>query len=399
MTTTNDNSDETKLIDSTTPSIYNAVAESTFIKENSDDQVHLTITKNYDYVMQLCGIEMFVQLALSNIDPAFKVKYVKGTYYANKTKIGAHLSTMMWAPSRKMIDGLMPGHSLSPNVNLFIDTAESFGLDLNTPIYTTDQHGRPYYEHINAFVDQLRRNSEGFAYKSDLKRRLDKANKNHQSLKEYFDRLFEYYARLIIVKVDLSYLKEFKHSATIDIARDHFKRLLDNRKNNKIFEHLVGYAWGLEFNVIGETYDQGGYHYHCLFIFDGEQKEPLDTIIGDSVGNYWTDNITDGKGHFNNCNRDKERHAREGILGIGAINRDDTQMRNNLIEKVAPYITKKGLFFEIKSSNCKQDGFDTFGRGEMPPPMEEGNLHPISMKKLRAIRMKEEELQIEASRR
>ena len=69
-------------------------------------------------------------------------------------------------------------------------------------------------------------------------------------------------------------------------------------------------------------------------------------------------------------NFDKERLRSMGCLGIGMISRTDVQLRINLIEKVAAYITKKCTIFDIHSGRTESGEFRTFGKTWMPKPID-----------------------------
>ncbi len=154
--------------------------------------------------------------------------------------------------------------------------------------------------------------------------------KMRKSVTQYINDLHDVHSKLLVVRVDLGYRKE--HSQTLelsDIKRD-VKRMLDNRRNNSIFKHQVGYICKFE-----DTPEKG-IHAHTLFLFDGQQVQK-DSYRADAVGEYWTEQITEGKGVFHNCNRDKDKYQR---CGIGMIKHSDVEKRQNLLDHVVPYLLK-----------------------------------------------------------
>jgi hypothetical protein len=193
---------------------------------------------------------------------------------------------------------------------------------------------------------------------------IHRARRNQRELTKLINRLFEHHSRLLVVRIDLRYQKDVADVIPLEIVQMHREQLLlDRRDHPEVFDGLVGYAWGFE---RGER--EGGYHIHLLAIFDGARRRD-DVGIARAIGNLWND-ITEGYGHCYISNFDKEKMDREGKLGIGMIHRDDEQLRINLIEKVAGYITKKCSTFDVYSGSTESGEFRTFGKSQMPKPID-----------------------------
>ena len=191
------------------------------------------------------------------------------------------------------------------------------------------------------------------------------ARRNLDELIKLINRLFERHSRLLIVRVDLRYRKEVALGIPLEIAQMHRAQLLaDRRVCPDVFNGMVGYAWGLEY---GEQ--EGGFHYHLLAIYNGAERRD-DVGIGMAIRDLW-DKITGGNGQCYIPNFDKDRLAKQGCLGIGMIHRNDVQLRINLNEKVAAYITKKSCAFDIQSGSTQSGDFRTFGKSQMPRPLDE----------------------------
>ncbi|MDD2882844.1 MAG: inovirus-type Gp2 protein [Rhodoferax sp.] len=188
-----------------------------------------------------------------------------------------------------------------------------------------------------------------------------RAKRNLNGLIELIDRLFDYHSRLFVVRIDIGYIQEVCQSISIEHVQRHFKQLIgDRRSYPDIFNGLVGYAWGLEYGANG-----GGYHYHMLLLYDGSMRRNY-FMIDQSTREVWN-RITGGFGRCYCSNFDEDKFVNEGHLGIGMIHRDDVRRRINLIEKVAPYITKKSSDFGIESGAAGVGLFRTFGKSQTPP--------------------------------
>lgn len=195
-------------------------------------------------------------------------------------------------------------------------------------------------------------------------------NKNHASVGSLINRLFEHRSRILVVRIDLGYLNEYRSEITLATAQEHRDRLLDNkRRNHALFGHLLGYSWSLEHGSC--KYDDrggSGYHHHFLWFYDGAYRQE-DISLGIGIANYWNGVITNGMGHCYISNFDKEKLAKMDCLGIGMIHRDDCSLRHNLLEHVAGYITKASEISDTRSGLPNGGEFRTFGRSQLPAPL------------------------------
>lgn len=155
--------------------------------------------------------------------------------------------------------------------------------------------------------------------------------KTTNSVVSYLDKLHDKSSKLLVIRLDFGYTKEHsKDVGLADIKRD-AKHLLNNRRgNHELFKHQVGYV------IKFENTQEKGPHIHALLAYDGQHVQK-DAYLADKVGRYWNEKITDGKGVYHNCNRDKGRYNQ---CGIGMIDYTDTEKRAALVEKVIPYMLK-----------------------------------------------------------
>lgn len=190
------------------------------------------------------------------------------------------------------------------------------------------------------------------------------ARRNLVELTKLINRLFELHSRILVVRIDLRYKKEIADAVPLEIVQMHREQLLaDRRSHPEVFEGMLGYAWCLEH---GEQ--EGGYHYHLLALYNGAYRRD-DIGIGMAIRDLWA-TITSSYGQCYISNFDKAKLEEQGCLGIGMIHRDNVMLRVNLIEKVAPYITKKCTAFDIQSGRTESGDFRTFGKSQMPKPLD-----------------------------
>ena len=159
-------------------------------------------------------------------------------------------------------------------------------------------------------------------------------NHNFFSAVNYINHLFDLRARLLVIRIDLSFQHETQGQYDAEYARACFQRLLNNRRSNSIFRNLMGYIWVLEYG------QERGFHYHCIFFYDGHYSQQ-DITISHRIGAYWRDAITQGAGCYYSCNDSKETLAKRGFpIGVGMIHRNNMQSREDLIW-ITTYLLKE----------------------------------------------------------
>lgn len=182
------------------------------------------------------------------------------------------------------------------------------------------------------FVDDLNRTLEIFnnianskKFRKQLSNLSRMTTRNTVSLQRYLNDLFEFYSRLLVVRVDFHYHKsEYEYLSLEQIMKD---RDVFIRQVKREHPYLVGMCWKLEYG------EDRSYHYHMVFFFDGA-KVRQDITLGIQLGELWLE-VTDGEGTYYNCNADKSKYDE---CYLGQINYYDTDKRAALIH--VSYLTK-----------------------------------------------------------
>lgn len=160
-------------------------------------------------------------------------------------------------------------------------------------------------------------------------------SKNRKSLECYFKSLIENKSRVLVVFIELKYLKDQRHHVTISDFNHHMKKLrkLISKKKG-CFKHITGYAWALE-----QGYRYGGFHCHLLLIYDNS-KRYSDWYIAKTIGEKWQE-VTEGVGTYHSSHDAETKHSFEknGKLGIGRIHRNEPKEVENAFT-VVNYLTK-----------------------------------------------------------
>ena len=181
--------------------------------------------------------------------------------------------------------------------------------------------------------------------------------KNKKGLDLYFKSLIENRSRVLIIFIELKYLKDQRHNVTIFDFHNHIKKLRRLiTTEDSCFKHKTGYAWALE-----QGYKDGGFHCHLVLTYDNS-KRYSDWYIAKAIGEKWQE-ITKGVGTYHNSNdaETKRTYGKDGKLGIGRIHRDNPREVENAFT-VAGYLTKSDKYGQkLKVWVPKMQ---TFGHGE-----------------------------------
>lgn len=191
-----------------------------------------------------------------------------------------------------------------------------------------------------------------------LLREFGKSERNNtSSLLEKMDQTLKRYSKVLVVRVDLSYLKEFHHLNNIQDLNDDLRRLnkfIQNR--DTVFKNCIDYAWAIEQGM------DKGFHCHLVLFFNGHKRRSA-FAIAKRIGEKWND-ITWDQGAYFNCHASKQIRSYEekGILGIGLIHRDDPDEVANMHNAIM-YLTrpdKESQYLRVKTSKKMR----TFGQSK-----------------------------------
>lgn len=273
-------------------------------------------------------------------------RFVEKVGSCNTVPFGIHHQDGRWkvTPSKDLryipassfiTQAFQDAHDLSEEVKVFLACEREVGLhlelDKNFLSPSLTRPGMPVAAVYNGLVRCIRDKLRGAEYRRRRFLRVYQAKENNTRGKHLIDSLFERYARLNVIRLDLSYQRE--HRPDLKRAKRDFARLMNNRRCNKIFAQVVGIIWRLEYSR------RTGLHYHVMLFADGSHIRG-DALLGLAIGNYWTRVITHGHGRVFNCNLSKNKYKR---LGIGMISHHDAEKRRILVDDVLTYLTQADL--------------------------------------------------------
>lgn len=333
--------------------------------QSSDGGNGMNLSKEFEthhhFIRGLTNIEAFVEKALTKSYPAFKMLTMQSG--EQRFKSFESLSKNFLAV-HGYFNAATPDYDYSANVELFIRCFSSMGLaekaftDPLSPV-GGDDHPKLQYELFNELIEFIRTEGKKPKYKSQVAMKKYKPIRRVRSTEQYFEKLFDKYGRLLILRIDLGYRKDYAQHVTLEQTKADLKHFLDNKRcNMSLFKNWVGYIWKLEWA------QDKLYHWHFIAIYNGN-KVQNDIHWAFQLGEYWKNVITKGNGGYFNCNSRKEWYYE---LGIGKISRTDLVKRGVLMRKVVGYLAKSDQFLLARSlRNCH-----CFDKGNAPEKSNAG---------------------------
>jgi len=286
-----------------------------------------------------------------------------------KPKIFIELKRLIDSEIYRSINRSFPIHTFNPYVQLFFRNLEDkLGWRIPLEIDCSNDVLMQSVDTLNQFIDSIRKEAKSPEFKKTLSNYNRSSDKNFDSLDKYIKKLFLKHTRLMVLRIDLGYKKDYylqneeqrkeMYLQAVNDRENFFKKRGANLLSKKLFKHMLGYAWKLEFGF------EKGFHYHVFLFFDGS-KRWRDKYRAKKIGEYWQNNITNGKGLFHSCNANKGSYK---YLGIGVINDDDVKLREGL-KKAAEYLTKADSY---NVRIITPDKGRAFGKGEVTAKSNKG---------------------------
>lgn len=239
------------------------------------------------------------------------------------------------------------------HLNAFIDCAKTLGLFWHLPfewgmanpahlVHLTEFGNKTAAEIFNEFVERLGDTCRSKAVREKMRQRKREPDRRFRACKKYVNALFDKYKRLVVIRLDLFYLTELAHSIDIADAIADIDHFLANQHCNAIYNGMVGYIIKTEYGV-----DKGIHSHAFIFLNGNDRLGRCDEYSAKQFGEYWAGPITGNKGDYFNLNENPniESLKKRGILGIGLIHADDTELRDNLINRAIFYLCKSMQFF------------------------------------------------------
>lgn len=322
----------------------------------------LIITDDLDTIQIQRSLLSILNRIVNSDDEAISV--IRGSY-CKISKTG-HLLEEGVRELSELKKGISKHQQLHPTIQLFSTTLNARNLAETLALWNISPHEADV---INSWLRQFRTEVKSVSHKRKLRSFQRAASKNLAGALAYVDHLFEHHSRLLVIRVDLSYQKVIVKNNVVsaDMTRLHRKRLFKCVQSRPLFKDCLGYIWKLEYG------QYKGFHYHTCFFFDGS-KVRGDVSLARRIGEFWRNEITEGKGLYFNCNAIANSYAQSGIGDIHYTN----QAKRGSLLKVITYITKVDTAVRL----LLPQGGRTFGRGEFILRKKETRGRPRSHNKM-----------------
>lgn len=239
-----------------------------------------------------------------------------------------------------------------PLVNLFIELfVECRELD----VHNLAPHGASC---LNVALMDLKTNLDKVTFKKKLHNAMRGNKRNHESLAQYLDSLFDHHAKLLIVRLDIHYAESISNDITFDKAVKDRADYINAVKRK--YNHLVGYIWKMECGR------KRGIHHHLIFIFNGHKVQG-DITLCRQLGEDWK-SMSDEPRTYYNCNADKHKYEYWKSYGIGTVTYNDSDKRYVLQDKVISYLTKSDEeMLALTPLGCR-----VVGKSQLPAAKQSG---------------------------
>lgn len=331
------------------------------LRERSDiilagegESVRRVRTKEGDLLEEFyCTIQLITGIAKGK-NKVFSVK----PRVVSKTQVihGLHASKSGFALLRHLRElsvgvDYFSRHNLHPTGKVIMDCFEKHDL-CAVLVYineTSQEILSKAVARLNDFVTDIREQMQSRTFKTKLRNRKRRFNKNRQSVREYLSCWFGRKSRILFIRLDLEYRRIVYHNFMrgsqyydISMIKRHLAQFLENNPRSDVLKkiklHRLGYIAKFENGL------DRGVHVHLLLLLDGKYLRK-DITIAKALGRYWNEDITNGEGMYFNCNL--YWHNCPKGNGIGMIHRRDLVKRQKL-DKAVNYLTKSDEYIQFR---------------------------------------------------
>lgn len=182
------------------------------------------------------------------------------------------------------------------------------------------------------------------------------AREKEKGTEQYIQAVLDRYARSLLVRVDLGFLKGCQSYITIDYFYQAIDRLRSMQKiGHPFFEDHCGFVLNLEQGI------GAGFHAHLGVIYNGSRVRS-DWYRAEMAKGVWAA-CTNGMGKVHNCSANKDWYERRGCCGLGMVDRDDREKRANVVAAMQ-YMAdpdKDDQYLRIKPTDRR-----AFWKGRLP---------------------------------
>lgn len=301
-----------------------------------------------------------------------------------KVTDASHLASF-YRQCHQFMDLYWKGQAYSPDLQLFFDCFRNhpkISYCLFQGSRWNLEEGLCEAEVFNDFVTYLRREAIAGNVKKKIADWKAVLKDEKKSIRKYVIDLARTYSKMLAVRVDMGYLTaapneeaayvrtawEIGDASAWSVPMDHERERAMQAENRAridveialsdrteffnfknqygadkdLFERMVGYIVKLERS------DDGPYHFHCIFFFDGQKVKSI-KYWTKRIERYWK-KITNDRGYVHNChlNPKKEEMKKQRRWAVGRINSGNWSQVRTLARYATWYFAKDGQRVRVK---------------------------------------------------
>ena len=229
-----------------------------------------------------------------------------------------------------------------------------FGEPDETDMYC----GIRYMDWFSALIKKIQVRCQSREFRERERLRVINAKRNEENVLAMEEAMFseEGKSRWLVLSLTLKYKPKYRRWITPATIRMHRDKLFASRRANKLMAGIKNYVCRIEQG--GDT----GLHLHVIVFYSAESNR--DELIAKQIGEYWENEVTEGKGEYWSSNQGwlKKRYEEKGHgIGVGQINWNDYEKRASLRRNLV-YLAKAEQYLMLRAD----EGMRTFTMGNVP---------------------------------
>ncbi|RUS67256.1 hypothetical protein CUZ56_01199 [Saezia sanguinis] len=324
-------------------SVSQMLAEDTVIchLDQKTDQIQLCKSKAFDAATALVDIYRWVKRIAATTSPVFTTELIctKDKQLHAKITCAIKIDWLLLFRSSQLIRSYYAAHELDALLQCWFRVYDKHHIgDWMDGIQDLrDGCAQQAISKLHSFIEAFREDVKKPWVQKQIKCTRKTIYKRQQSIAQLVDGVFAQHSKVLVLRVDLYYHQQctdtpfdFEADVTYERAMADLDRLLNGRRHNHLFKHLLGYCWKLE--------KQTSWHFHTVWFFNGHEHHK-DWILANRMIDQWV-KVTQGRGFGFNCNQKKSSYKR---IGIGLIQRQDMTTRHHLLQALSYLCKKDGI--------------------------------------------------------
>jgi hypothetical protein len=242
-------------------------------------------------IAQLSKVEEFVEKVIASDAPAFKLATKEsGREVLEKGPLAEYFHVPYQFALLQF-----PGYRLSWRIQLFFECFVALELKnerFRQPRGYSSQLGKEPYQIFNEFINAIRLRADSAEFRRVAYDRKNNSHRNIRSAEDYIGFLYRQHRTLEVLRFEFLYLPEYVRKMSASDVKADVERFLNKRRGKStLFGSCIGYFWAMQQGL------EKGWFLHCFLFYPASHHyDPIS--MGESIGQYWTQSITQGRGCF-----------------------------------------------------------------------------------------------------